>query len=436
MTMRIVIIGAGISGLVAGILLQNKIINGQRVEVTIFEKRRLLEHIGGGLSIWPNGAQVLLNLPCVNEIKELAGDLREEYWSDAEGNTLRIVDRHLFKQINGYPFMNICRSELQELLLNTFGRSKIIFGTKLINIEQTAGCVTVHFANRSSIRADLVIGADGTFSTVRKSIFPDADMRYTGYIALVGLCRFSEHDKPRHHIIFNKNRQLLVFPISNNRYMVYTVRPYPEKCLDALAHDHTQQIQLFKGWSTEADRILDAVNTHLQYPEFKAHYFCNENFDMKQLAKLHQNRVVLIGDAASRIGSLMGLGTNIALEDAKVLADQLSVAPAISQALEQYSRRQIPRTAPMVALETDKKSFLLEATDKTFDEFKRNAKSSSHDDFFNSLISAISPTTEMKKMHSKSDDLKVKTIMFKKPNQILSSIAEQPLPSSRIRSKL
>lgn len=416
MTIRIVIIGAGILGLTAGILLKNKKISGQNVEITIIEKRLSLEHIGGGLSIWPNGSKVLLNLPCAKEIQQLAGDLKEEYWSDAQGHTLRVVDRDLFKKINGSPFMNICRSELQQVLLNNLGNKKVIYGSKLVKIEQTAKNATVYFDNREPICADLVIGADGTFSTVRKFIFPDIRVQYTGYIALVGLCRFSEDKKPTHHIIFGQNRQLLVFPVSQNRYMIYTVRPYPQKCIDILSKE--QQIALFKGWSTEVDRILDNLLSHLNDPKFAAHYFCNENFDMPQLPMLHQNKVVLVGDAAHRIGSIMGLGTNIGLEDVDTLLKQLISRKDISSALEHYSRIRISRVKPMIALETDKKEFLMKATAETFSEFKKSAQSTAHDEFFEPVVSALcSPknltkTSIFRRSSSSSDALNVKQLTY------------------------
>ena len=59
-----------------------------------------------------DGAEVLLNLPCGAEIQKFAGNLTEEYWGNANGSTLRIVDREKFHQINGFPIMNLNRNEL------------------------------------------------------------------------------------------------------------------------------------------------------------------------------------------------------------------------------------------------------------------------------------------------------------------------------------
>jgi FAD-dependent urate hydroxylase len=72
---NVVIIGAGITGLITGILLKQ-----QGISVKIYEKRMALESIGGSLSIWPVGSKVLLNLSCASDVLKLAGDLRFENW--------------------------------------------------------------------------------------------------------------------------------------------------------------------------------------------------------------------------------------------------------------------------------------------------------------------------------------------------------------------
>ncbi len=139
---EVVIIGAGIAGLATGILLKE-----EGISVKIYEKRGGIESIGGALSIWPIGSKVLLGLPCASEISKLAGDLRFEKWGNEDGKTLMTFDREILGQINGFPFMNICRSELQELLLSSFGKDNIIFNATCTKISEEECSTFAHFSN-------------------------------------------------------------------------------------------------------------------------------------------------------------------------------------------------------------------------------------------------------------------------------------------------
>jgi hypothetical protein len=261
----VVIIGAGITGLTTGILLKE-----QGIPVKIYEKRKRIESIGGALSVWPIGTKVLFQLPCSMHIAKLAGTLRYENWGNSYGDTLLTVDRENLQEINDFPFMNLCRSELQLLLLETFGMEDIVFNAKCTKIEKTDDAVFVYF-DQERTKASLVI---------------------------------------------------LNFSISKDRQMIYAACPLTK---DQLKQYRTrkEQIDLFSGWSKEVDRVFDVFKACQDDPEFSSHYFCNENYDMKPLEHWHGDRVVLLGDAAHPMGSINGFAANIALEDAQVLVNAL-----------------------------------------------------------------------------------------------------------------
>lgn len=384
--MQVAIIGAGISGLVCALLLKERLGN-QSVEITLYEQRNSIEPIGGALSIWPNGVKVLLSISSKDEIQKLAGSLRYENWGDNTGVTLRVVDREELLNINGFPFMNICRSELQELLLNQFGKENVKFGAKVYHIEQTQDKTTMFFSDGESAVADIIIGADGIYSTIRRLIFPNNELTYTGYITLVGILNASL--KQSNHIIWGKNRLLLNFPVSDEREMVYTAAPLPKGDLKKKYNTRGKQFSLFYGWSEEVDCILSNLQQDLVLPQFANHYFCSENYDMPSLTALNVGRVVLVGDAAHPMGSIMGFGANIALEDVKVLVESLNDEKNIIAALDQYSTKQLNRARPMINLELEKKHFLLQASDSQYTDFKQYVKKASHKNFFGAIYQAL-----------------------------------------------
>lgn len=375
---NVVIIGAGITGLVTGILLKQ-----QGISVKIYEKRTALESIGGALSIWPVGSKVLLNLPCAPDILKLAGNLRFENWGDCEGKTLMTIDRELFRQINHFPFMNLCRSDLQQLLFTAFGVDDVIFQAKCTKITEDDQTVFAHFTNGDIVKADLLIGADGIFSTVRQFLFSESQLEYTGYIALVGIFPLAQ---PINHIIWGRNRLLLNFPISCNRHMIYAVRPLPQGMLKI---SKEEQIQLFRGWSKEVDQIMDAFSCYQTHPEFSSHYFCSENYDMEPLAHWHKNSVVLIGDAAHPMGSIMGFGANLALEDAKTLVDCLSSNHPLGKALEDFEQKRISCIQAFIEMESRKKNFLLHATNEEYAEFQNILQNMTPKEFVQPLFNIM-----------------------------------------------
>jgi len=349
MSYKIAIIGAGIAGLVAGILLRER-----GAEVAIYEKHRAIQPLGGNLGIWPNGSKVLLNLPCAKAIHALYEKVEDEYVGDAEGNTLIKVKRDMFLAVNSHPVMNICRHDLQHILLKEFGEANIIFNQPCKTLE--------------NIKADLIIGADGLFSTVRQIIFPEAKLRYAGHIVLVGIFQYPKNQTPKHHFIWGKNRFLINLPNSAHDYMLYIGRPLTEGKLKKEFITKEQQLQLFRGWSAEADQILNHFEQSLKNQKCARHYFCGESFEMEVPETWHKNNVVLIGDAAHPMGSVMALGTNNALEDAQTLTQSLYTEKNIEDALKRFEAIQIPRTKAFFAVENKRKEFLLHANETTYQE--------------------------------------------------------------------
>jgi FAD-dependent urate hydroxylase len=379
---KIIIIGAGISGLVTGILLRQSGFN-----VEIYEKRSSIAPIGGGLGIWPNGAQILMNLPCAKKILSLAGIIENDVFADANGNTLIKIPRELFLQVNGCPIINVCRSELHQVLADEFGLNNIKFATKCIGVQQESSHVIVRFDNHFEAKADLLIGADGTYSSVRRMIFPETKLIYSGYLQLLGVLRHPSTQPPQHNFIIGKNRYYLQLPISNDRHIFYQVIPYKQGEIQRFT---TQQecISLFRGWSQEADALLDIYEQSLTQDEFRNHFYCDESYTMSQLSKWHDHRVVLIGDAAHPIGSIMGLGAGCALEDSSVLVSKLK-NKKITDAISEYEQQQIPRMFLFYQLEKKMTDFILNANNEEYNQFISELKSKTSFEASRELINCL-----------------------------------------------
>lgn len=364
MTSRIIIIGAGIAGLTAGILLKQ-----QGHSVSIYEKRSHISPLGGGLGLWPNGSKVLLNLPCAEAIQALAVNVETECFGDEEGNTLAQVPREVFNAVNQYPVLNICRSDLHQILLDAFGKENIYFNKECLDIKSEENFEKIYFQDLSHESADLVIGADGIFSNIRKNLFPEKKLQYSGYITLVGIIH-KDHSV-KNNFVYGENRYSLVFPISKGRHLFYIARPFEKNKLKSI-NSNSEKIKLFKGWSNEVEELLEKFEESLDIPGQSLHFYCGETYYLPPLKTWHKNRTVLIGDAAHPMGSIMAFGSNNALEDVAVLTHSLKTFANIDLAIDHYEQEQIPRIADFLAMENHRTQFLVGASKEEYVNYLKN----------------------------------------------------------------
>ncbi len=366
---KIIIVGAGISGLVTGILLKQ-----QGFQVEIYEKRKQIAPIGGGLGIWPNGSQTLLKLPCAEKILAIAGKPIFSFIGDAEGNTLATNSEDCLLQINGNPMLYVCRSELHKILFDEFGPENVRFDAECNSIEEQENKVFVHFDNQPSAEADLVIGADGVHSTIRKILFPEVKLEYAGYIQLVGILQLRDPELLKHHFIWGKNNYCIIFPIAGNRYIYYQVRSFEQGRLQQQIKSREQQINLFRGWSNEVDHLLHEFETCLTKPEYSPHYYCGEAHLMPSLPSWHKKQIVLMGDAAHPIGSLLALGASSALEDCNALVNALAQCENYKTAIALYEAQQMPRAVSFLQAEQELTNILIRANEERYERFINEIK--------------------------------------------------------------
>ncbi|MES2572718.1 MAG: FAD-dependent monooxygenase, partial [Verrucomicrobiota bacterium] len=183
--MKAIIIGAGIGGLTTAIALQQK-----GIEFEIYEAAPELKEIGAGIWVPTNAMNVFERLGLAGRIKS-EGKLMEEI---SVGNT----EGTLFQKISaadiiprfGNGTTTIHRGRLQSLLRAELDPTRIHTGKRLVRFEENASQVTAWFADESSASGDLLLGADGLRSVVRKEMFGLLPLRYSGQTCWRAATRF------------------------------------------------------------------------------------------------------------------------------------------------------------------------------------------------------------------------------------------------------
>lgn len=338
--MNIAIVGAGMGGLTAGIALKKF---GH--QVTIYEQAAEILPVGAAISLWSNGVKCLNYLGLTDQIQALGGQMESLAYVDglSQQTMTQFSLSPLYKEVGqrAYP---VARADLQHLLMQQFGLEDIKLGMKMTAIETHQDEVTIHFQDDSQIKADLLIGADGTHSLTRQFVLGyQVERRYAGYVNWNGLVEIDETIAPTMQwtTYIGEGKRVSLMPVAQNRFYFFFDVP-----LDAgLTNDRTyykQELKAhFKGWCEPVQKLIDRLDAH-KTNRVEIH-------DIEPFMDFYKGRVVLLGDAAHSTTPDIGQGGCQAMEDAIYLARALQINTfGLEDALARYQNKRNDRTKEMV----------------------------------------------------------------------------------------
>ncbi|MFV5367529.1 FAD-dependent urate hydroxylase HpxO [Acinetobacter junii] len=338
--MNIAIVGAGMGGLTAGIALKKF---GH--QVTIYEQAAEILPVGAAISLWSNGVKCLNYLGLTEQIQTLGGQMESLAYIDGLNDQImtQFDLTPLYKEVGqrAYP---VARADLQQLLMETFGLENIKLGMKMTEIEDQSEYVGIHFADGSEIRADLLIGADGTHSITRKFVLDyQVERRYAGYVNWNGLVEIDEKIAPAQQwtTYIGEGKRVSLMPVAQNRFYFFFDVPIEVGLPNQRDQYKTELKKYFKDWCSPVHQLIDRLD------EQKTNRV--EIHDIEPFMNFYKGRVVLLGDAAHSTTPDIGQGGCQAMEDAIYLARALQINTfGLSDALERYQNKRNDRTKEMV----------------------------------------------------------------------------------------
>ncbi|AWP32896.1 FAD-dependent urate hydroxylase HpxO [Pantoea sp. PNT01] len=338
--MKAIVIGGGIGGMSSAIALEKA-----GIDVEVYEAVQEMKPVGAAISIWPNGVKCLNALGMKAALRELGGNMAfMAYHDGATGVPLtRFSMAPLVQQVGEYPYP-VARAELQAMLIDTFGRERVQFGKRVIQVEQTADGVIATFSDNSQATGDFLIAADGTHSVIREYVLEEKlERRYAGYVNWNGLVTIDERIAPADQwtTFVGDGKRVSLMPVSGNRFYFFFDVPLPKGLPQDRSTVKADLTGYFQGWAESVQQLIAAIN-----PDTTNRV---EIHDIEPFSRFVKGRVALLGDAAHSTTPDIGQGGCAAMEDAVVLASTLaSHSLGIEDALLRYQARRVERVKDLV----------------------------------------------------------------------------------------
>jgi 2-polyprenyl-6-methoxyphenol hydroxylase-like FAD-dependent oxidoreductase len=329
----VLISGAGIAGPTLAFWLR-----AAGFEPTLVERAPSLRTGGYVLDFWGRGYDIAERMGLLYDIHRIGYHMRELRVVDRNGTRVAGFGTNVFRDLTGGRFVTLGRSDLSRLLFDKIkGATEAVFADELVGIREEADGVDVEFAGAGGRRFDLVIGADGLHSNVRRLVFgPQGRVeKPLGYIVAAFEVRGYRPREEEVYVIYGSpGRMLGRAALHDDRTLflfVFTARDIAMGRLDLPAQKAIIGDRFGDG-NWECPRILRELTATDDL------YF--DRVSQIVMDRWSRGRVSLVGDAAFCASLLAGQGSAMAMTAAYVLAGELARADGRhEEAFARYEQR-------------------------------------------------------------------------------------------------
>jgi salicylate hydroxylase len=333
---RITIVGGGLAGLAAANALKTF-----GFEAEIFEQAPALGEIGAGISISCQGAKALRAIGLGEQLAAVGNASQGILTRNMQtGEPLEFREPPAARF--GAPHYFVHRADLLNALASGIDQANLYLDHRLTGIEERQSEIRLTFANGATRRADVVIGADGVHSAVRRALYGEDKPTYTGQMVWRALPKGS--DVPAEVLEPSGSTQwwgpgchLVSYYLRGREVVNIVTQEDTDKWVE-------------EGWSIPGDPDEMRASFPNPEPRLKALLSlvtqCSKwgLFLRAPTNDWGRGRIQLIGDAAHAMLPNAGQGASQSFEDSYTLARWLDAERGDPvKALENFRRIRIPR---------------------------------------------------------------------------------------------
>ncbi|MFO1311917.1 MAG: FAD-binding domain [Burkholderiales bacterium] len=329
--MKIVINGIGVAGPALGYWLTKA---GH--EVLLVEEAPRVRSAGYIIDFWGIGYDIAEKMGVIGEIRRLGYQVREVRFVGRDGRKRGGFDITVFGRMTRDRFTSVPRSDVSATIYGAIeGKVEAIFGDSVAGIDEHDKGVRVTFDHAPSCDADLVIGADGLHSRVRRLAF-GADSEFITSLRYHVAAFEVEGYRPRDELVYVSHglpgRQVSRFAMRDDKTLFlfvfrdeYICGGQPKSILcEAFADSGWEWPQIERELARTSDLYFDTVS-------------------QVRMDRWTKGRTALVGDAAACVSLMAGEGTGLAIAEAYILAGELlACGDDFRAAFARYEQRLMP----------------------------------------------------------------------------------------------
>jgi 2-polyprenyl-6-methoxyphenol hydroxylase-like FAD-dependent oxidoreductase len=329
----VVIAGGGIGGLTLAVALRR-----YGTKVRVLERTSALAPVGAGITVQCNAMAALRPLGLEEAVINEGSVVKESLLLASSGAVLSQPEYWKVTQSHGASTVAIHRARLHQVLLTAAGPDCVQLNARVEGYEQKGDRVLVR-AGAETLETDLLVGADGLHSAVRKQLLGDTPTRYSGYTSWRGIAPMPE-GMSLHRVseTWGPGCRVGIVPIGHGELYWFATANAPAGGKDGDVK--TELLQRFGDWHAPIRQFIEATPTK--------QILRTDISDRVPVQRWSDGRVVLLGDAAHATTPNLGQGGCQAIEDAVVLAQALATESDLTAGLKSYEAQRISRANGIV----------------------------------------------------------------------------------------
>ncbi|KAG0209570.1 hypothetical protein BGX33_005465 [Mortierella sp. NVP41] len=372
---RVLIVGAGLGGVMLGVLLEKA-----DIPYTIFERASTVKPLGSAMSFGGTLLVLFEQLEILDEFVALAKYSTQSVVQNESKESIISTDYVPWEKLSGYKGYIVARPQLYNLLLKQIPAHKIHFNKRILTISEKEDKVHIHAADSTIYKGDILVGADGAYSAVRQRLYeallkegklPKADQEELPFscICLVGQTKPLDLDEFPH---LKDTKSPFITTLGKDKPFSWVLFSTTQKTICWMVLHHLDKTT---SKSAQEQRFRNSENS--EWGPYAAQAMCEETrefpisigtgnmtlgdiydrtpkeliskvmLEEKIFKTWHSGRTVLLGDACHKLHPAGGQGAMTAMHDAVALANLIYALPSnsakdIHQMFTEYQAERLP----------------------------------------------------------------------------------------------